>query len=208
MGAKRPRSELIKLLAQQRQALAASCQGYDRGDEWEASRLATTAFTLLHDGGSITSLLTQLRLRASLRFLSSGRASNKKNLLSETPPLLSVHMSAGSGTNFRPILGSPSPSGRQQLQFSSWWAKEIIYKDSRAHELTRSRLIFALRHQDGGGHIGDLTDRTYVHLKGGGGWFGNVEAGAPKPIAGAVPATMRQVAWELTETLKQLGEIT
>src|SRR5258708_10006160 len=59
----RPRAELIELLKHHRQALAASCTSYDSGNEWEAARLATTVFTLVHDGGSIISLLTRPRLR-------------------------------------------------------------------------------------------------------------------------------------------------
>lgn len=58
---KRPREELIGLLKGQRGALAASCKGFDAGEEWEAERLATTIFTLVHDGGPIFSLLGQLR---------------------------------------------------------------------------------------------------------------------------------------------------
>jgi hypothetical protein len=91
------------------------------------------------------------------------------------------------------------------VQFVKWWQNEIIYRERTENlELTRRRLVFALRHQDGGGHIGELTDRSYVRLKTGGGWFGNVGAKPPEPVVGAVQATMRQVAWEMTETLKQL----
>src|SRR5260370_17174437 len=111
------------------------------------------------------------------------------------------------GTRFIPRLGDRSgSSGQLELQFRTWWAKERIYKDQQA-DLTRRRLVFALRHQDGGGHIGNLTDTSYVRLKGGAGWFGGVGTGPPEPFVGAVSATRRQVAWEVTETLKQLGEI-
>lgn len=207
-GPKRPRAELIKLLADQRAALAASCEGYDKGNEWEAARLATTVFTLVHDGGSITSLLTQLHLRASMRLLSSGRSLDPKNV-SSTPPLLMVVM-ASTGTAFRPRLAVSSGSENQRLQrvqFATWWQKEVIFKDHRIAPLTRMRLVFALRHQDGGGHIGELTDKSYVHLKAGGGWFGNQQDGTPGPMLSAASATMRQIAWELTETLGEIGEL-
>jgi hypothetical protein len=116
-------------------------------------------------------------------------------------------MSQARGIRFIPRLGDRGgSSGRLELQFDSWWAKEHIYKDSQA-ELTRRRLVFALRHQDGGGHIGALTNPSYVRLKGGAGWFGGVGNGPPEQFVGAVSATMRQVAWEVTETLKQLREI-
>jgi hypothetical protein len=178
-----------------------------QGNEWEAPRLATVVFTLVHDGGSITSLLTQLGLRASLRFVSSGRADHNPNLVTSSPPLVSMAINQAKGVRFIPRLGERSgSSGPLELQFHTWWAKEHIYKD-RQVDLTRRRLIFALRHQDGGGHVGNLTDPAYVRLKGGAGWFGGVGSGAPEAFVGAVTATMRQVAWEVTETLKQLGEI-
>jgi hypothetical protein len=87
--------------------------------------------------------------------------------------------------------------------------KEAIYKDrSENVELTRRRLVFSLRHQEGGAHIGKLTDRHYIHLKSGGGWFAGVGNKPPESLVGAALATMRQVAWELTETLKQLDSLT
>jgi hypothetical protein len=215
VGAKRPRAELIKLLAEQREALASSCEGFDRGNQWEANRLATTIFTLVHDGGSTTSLLTQLGLLSQLRFMSSGRAidqnDGKHKLISASPPMVMIRMTLGVGTNFIPRLGvtSASPEQTQVLvQFSEWWTKELIYKDhGRELALSRRRLIFALRHQDGGAHIGELTDPAYVRLKEGAGWFGSSAKGPAEPMRNALAATTRQVAWEVTETLKQLGNL-
>jgi hypothetical protein len=201
--------ELTELLAEQRHALAASCENYDKGNTWEAPRLATTVFTLLHDGGSITSLLTQLGLRTSLRFISSARVvedpPGTKSFAS--PPLLKMEMRAGTGARFVPRFAEAHSSGRLELQFPRWWQKEAIYKDERSGNLSRRRLVFALRHQDGGGHIGELTDPSYVKFKDGGGWFGGLGDGSAAPMKDAIPATMRQIAWELTETLKQLGEV-
>lgn len=105
---KRPRQELVRLLAEQRAALAASCEGFDKGNEWEAPRLANTIFTLLHDGGGITSLLTQLGLRASLRFLSSGRLNENPNVIASTPPLVIAHFDQN-GARFIPALGDGPP---------------------------------------------------------------------------------------------------
>ncbi len=204
VGAKRPRAELIKLLAEQRQALSASCEGYDKGNEWESARLATTVFTLLHDGGSVVSILTQLGARASLRFVSSGNKINPKNLLADTP-LLFLQIRGGVGSSYKPRLGDGPPEDYSQVQFETWWSKMQIYRDA-AFELTRRRLVFALRHQDGGGHVGTLTDDAYVRFKTKAIWYSVKGNDPPEPIYGAVAATMRQIAWEVTETLKQLGD--
>jgi hypothetical protein len=96
------------------------------------------------------------------------------------------------------------------VQFETWWTKEDIERShptQTAPELTRKRLVFALRHQDGGSHIGALTDSAYVRLKAGSGMFGNSADGSPRAMIEAASAAMRQLAWEVTETLEQLGEV-
>jgi hypothetical protein len=203
----RSRTDLVKLLAEQRAALAASSEGFDKGNEWEAPRLATTAFTLVHDGGGIRSVLSQLGLRGSLRFLSSGRLISNPNVISSSPPLLIARMDQN-GVQFKPKLDDLAISN-QIVQFETWWAKEAIYKESGRDgaSLTRRRLIFSMRHQDGGGHVGPLTDPAYITFKAGGGWFGGSGDGSRKALDMAAAATMRQIAWELTETLKGLGEV-
>lgn len=215
MGAKRPRAraELIQLLADQRAALAASCGGYDQGNEWEAARLATTMFNLFHDGGAIKSLLTQLGLRAGLRFVSTGEFPAPPNMIVKftTPPLIGFRSTPGGGMRFVPQfsleVAKPEP---KRVQFAKWWAEESIFHEpmrAKAAELTRRRLVFALRHQDGGGHVGELTDPAYVRLKAGAGVSGSAPDGTTRPLIEAANATMRQIAWEVTETLKDLGEV-
>lgn len=205
MGKPRPRSELVALLAEQRQALAVSCESFDKGNGWEAARLATSVFTLVHDGGSILSLLTQLGLRAPLRFVSTGQVKDKPGLVAASPPLLQIELNSNTGVRFRPRFGS-FPNEMTRLQFPRWWEKEVIFKGGGSTSLTRRRLVFSLRHQDGGGHVGSLTDKAYVAFKAGGGWFGGAGDGPPKPLDMGATTTMRQVAWEMTETLKQIGE--
>lgn len=199
---------MIKLLADQQAALSASCSGFDKGDDWEAPRLANVVFTLVHDGGQIVSLLTQLGLRASLRFISSGRLDENPNIISSSPPLVMATFDQ-KGARFAPILDHLR-SQKIALQFERWWAKELIYRvgGPGTASLTRRRLVFAMRHQDGGGHVGVLTDSTYVKLKEGGGWYAGMGSDPPKPMDMALATTMRQIAWELTETLNGLGEIT
>jgi hypothetical protein len=201
----RDRSELVALLAEQRAALAASCESFDKGNSWEAPRLATAVFNLVHDGGSIKSLLTQLGLRASLRFISSGRFEKAPNLISSSPPLVLMHIGQN-GAKFLPKLSELH--GRQKIvQFETWWSKETIFGNTSL-SLTRRNLVFSLRHQDGGSHIGALTDTAYMSLKAGDGWFGGRGNSPPKPLDGGAAATMRQVAWELTETLIGVGDVT
>lgn len=210
MRAKRPRGELIQLLSEQRQALAASCEGYDKGNEWEAARLATAVFTLVHDGGSIVSLLTQLGLRSGLRFVSTGRYPSPPNMevAFSSPPLTGFMGGLGGMRCVPRFVGGKDPPPTL-VRFETWWTKEDVERShsAGAPQLTRRRLVFALRHQDGGSHVGELTDSAYVRLKAGAGMFGNSADGSPRAMIEAASAAMRQMAWEVTETLEQLGEI-
>jgi hypothetical protein len=194
-------------LTEQRHALKASCDSYDSGNEWEAARLATTIFTLLHDGGSIKSVLTRLGLKTGLRFISTGDEYDPKNLMTHMPLVAARIETTASGTVGKAIpIFEIGESPQRRNQFPTWWEKESIYHDSGLH-LTRRRLVFALRHQDGGGHVGELTDESYVRIKTKSFAFAFGPNQPDQPMY-AMTASMRQIAWEVMEVLDQLGDVT
>lgn len=203
MRTKRTKAELLQLLADQRAALAASCQSYDKGNEWEAARIANSIFTLVHDGGSIISILSQLGIRGSLRFISSGHGDEPNNAMAGIP-LVGFSLQRDGGSKTVPLCALGLERDRK-AQFPNWWAKELIYQDDQ-FQLTRRRLVFSLRHQDGGSHVGELTDEAYIRLK-------TKEIGfvrfndEPMVAMYALTATMRQIAWEVTKTLDDYGSI-
>ncbi len=85
MSLTRSRAEVENALEVQRNAIMAYSVSYDAGARWEAIRLAVAVFVTVHDGGRREkSILTQLGIRGSLRFLASGHSSNPRNLLRET----------------------------------------------------------------------------------------------------------------------------
>jgi hypothetical protein len=201
----RPRSEVIEQYYRRRAALAASCAGFDRGDEFEVERIATEVFTLVHDGGSIVSVLTQLGIRGNTRFISSGSVDPaSKNLLASIPLVMTRIDSANKIAVNLPKLGAGSP--QTSVQFPTWWEKELIYKDG-SFTLKRRNLVFSLRHQDGGGHVGQLTDVAYKRLKLNPMFMAQFGNDPAREVTGAVGATMRQVGWELEHTLDKIGEL-
>jgi hypothetical protein len=106
---------------------------------------------------------------------------------------------------FVPKLADGPPSVYLRgLSFDDWWTTEVIFWDS-SFSLNRSRLVYALRHQDGGSHIGDLTDESYRRFKRGAGWYKGSDSAPPEPILNMVSGSMRQVAWEITETLNHVS---
>jgi hypothetical protein len=204
VGGKRTRAELIQALAQERQALAASCANYDKGNEWEAARLATVIGNLVFDGGrSIRSVLTQLELRDFIKFVSSGHVVPDPYTVLSTPPLLMARFNVpGAKSGFIPHFSEGV--NFHWVQFKTWWDELVFWQKRDSIQLSRMRLIIALRNQDGGSHVGELTDSAYARFKSGAGWYIGGKNRPPEPVANLVSATMRQVAWEVTETLKQL----
>jgi hypothetical protein len=197
----RTREELEHLLRGQMKALEASSANFDAGEEWEAERLATTAFNLVHDGGSIVSLLSQIEVKDSLQFVSSGRMpSGLPPADTAFPALLLMR-----GSRFLPKLGDGPPT-YASVPFEEWWKNELIYQERASGQLNRMRLVCALRHQDGGAHVGTLTNEIYIHLKKGAGWQVEHGDGKVEPVSNLVAGSMRQVAWELMATMKQLGD--
>jgi hypothetical protein len=68
----RTKADLDRAFAIQGRYLRASCDAYDAGDKWEAIRLATVVFTLVHDHGNIHSILSQLGIKHKIIYMASG----------------------------------------------------------------------------------------------------------------------------------------
>jgi hypothetical protein len=195
--------EIREALEVQRSALTASCKAYDEGNRWEAIRLATTVFVIVHDAGKkFQSLLAQLGIRGKLRFVASGFPANPNNLLRETN-LVMARVHSDGRAEYVPLLDEASVPIRR-VQVHSWWKDDLILRDG-TFRLTRQKLAFVLRSQEGGAHFdAALRDPNYVQFAHEqlSTPFALFEGRAPKPILGVEWASMRQVAWELLKTLE------
>lgn len=179
-------------------ALNASCAGYDSGSQWEASRLATTAYLLVHDGGrKKLSLVTRLGMKEAVTFLASGPKVDSKKPFSQ--PLVGVSLNSERRGIFVPLLGS-QPENHRQLRFGEWWDRDEIYRNGDT-TLTRKRLVFALRNKEGGAHFGPLDDGGYAHIATVPAWTFKPVGGESHTLHGIEFALLRQVAWELLASL-------
>jgi hypothetical protein len=150
--------------------LAASSEAYDRGSHWEAKRLASVVYAIAHDHGAIKSPLTQLGYKEKMRFLSSGKMVDSppdaKPILTSPVKFDSPHPPKVE-PKFR-FFGDRTPPAFP-VDFETWWKDELIFARGADVRLNRYRLVGSLRNQDGGGHVGRLTDLAYVDLKRGAG---------------------------------------
>lgn len=219
----RTQTELEQELREQAEALRVSAASYDSGKLWEAKRLATTAYILLHDGGrNSRSLLGQLGLKGLM--LSTANHDDSSPM-----PLAIITMdvqAGGKGASFTPFLDQYS-THRQTLPFSKWYEETVFVSGSL--RLSRKNLIFTFRSQAGGAHVdASISDDAFqwlrtnspIHL-------GPASVGPPRDaegnevecppelenifadLSGPVPnghfASMRQIAWEIDQTLIALG---
>lgn len=83
--ASRPRdkAELLARLNEQLGFMDDSAQLFDDGKEAEYARLAVIVRVLVHDTKSSKSLLAQLGVKHSLKYLNTGPATDARNLLSQ-----------------------------------------------------------------------------------------------------------------------------
>lgn len=207
MAWKRTAAETTEALDIQRRAIVASCAAYDNGEKWEALRLATAVYLVVHDGGKNNkSLLTQLGIRDATKFMASAAPANPNNLLRETP-LLQIRIGlggqgGGAKGEYVPRLGE-IPEEHRYVSFPQWWERDLIFRNGQ-YSLTRRKLVFTLRSQEGEAHF-DMEQKNPNYerlarehittprlLKSG---------SRPQPIMEAELASMRQISWELAATL-------
>lgn len=220
---RRTQAELEQELREQAAALRASAEGYDAGNLWEAKRLATTAYILLHDGGrNSKSLLGLLGLKGPM--LSTADHSEEAPM-----PLAIVTIdpqAGGKGMSFTPRL-SEHLTERKIMPFSKWYKERVFV--SGGLRLSRMNLIFALRSQVGGAHVdAEIKDEALqwlrtnspIHVsssppataKDANGndvqcppELDNFFADLHGPVPNGHLASMRQIAWEIEQVLQGLG---
>jgi hypothetical protein len=199
-----PQSRLMLLLTEKRQAMLHSSASYDQGNLWEAKRLANEIAMLVHDPvrGRSKSLLTQLGCKADLRFHDT--CANHPAMVRDGeifPPsgLLGL---AGDANGWRIVPScqlSEMPSDWSEDQkFRFWWEESVTRFVGRAN-LSRKNLVMSARDQDGGAHVdGVLELKSYADFAFDAASSARVNG---QPLPNAHLACIRQIAWELMQTL-------
>lgn len=102
-------------------------------------------------------------------------------------------------------LSDPRPGGRGR-DFQDWWSQRII-RVSDQQMFTRQGLVTSVANQDGGGHIDPKIRAEFHALTRGNslGWSGDIGHGT-KALQSPVPASIRQISWELHLTLVEQAD--
>jgi hypothetical protein len=144
--------ELLALLAEQVTWLARSGAAYDSGLEDEAKRLTVPIRVLVHDTGKSSSLLSQLGLKSSIRFIDSAAPIRPGNLAT-TLGLVMMRVNTVKGGAYMPRLGDGPPHlyGRT-APFDRWW-KGPVSKLADGRTVSRYDYVMPVANQEGGAHV-------------------------------------------------------
>lgn len=206
----RTTEELRRACVIQSRHLTASCRAYDAGDVWEALRIATIVYIMVHDAGRNRSIFNQLGIKHHMMFMATGAevSFDLRKRADRFTPLVefeSFREERRKNANlkmvprFVPVSTYWHRRGKQpalrQLTFEDWWETDIIFFDDEK-ALTRKKLVLTLRNQEGGSHLDpEVVNPNYLALRKPF-WMVTLGYGFGQ-MAGLELATMRQIAEEL-----------
>lgn len=211
---KRTQRELSEQLRRQHGFLERFGQSFDAGHLDEAWSLATTVRVLVHDTAKSISLLEQLAVKDTMRFLDTGDPVEDQwfrtpkglmqriNVLGTGLLLLSGH---GTVAEWKPRLDE-DPETRRWIPFKDWWEQAVLRSWADPERLWRRRkLVLSLANQEGGAHVDpDVDEHFDAVLRKHAGRFTIEGPGGPAKVTSSpVPPTVRQIAYELQLSLER-----
>ena len=179
------KSELVAVLQTHLADVESLCQEYDLGNKQVVSQIAKRVLILFHNAEQSKSLLTQLKLN-HLQFGCSSETYQSKNV-NNFIGLLKLAHSKGTGWNYLPKLGQASLS---KVSLENWWNNKKIIVDSNSIGFTRAKIIKALAG----------NDQLIIDTSG----WKLTDPDGNKSTINPIPETVRQIAYELIETFKNM----
>lgn len=187
--------------------LRKSCEGFDRGDLFEAKRIAIHLRILWYNTPQSFGLVSQLNLANEVIDTAFVVPPTFVNSASPEPPSDERRLFAVGGSRAYAPLFDHGPAGVFKSSFTQWWEGTVI-SDGEGNKFTRKDLVLAVANTDGGAHVDPKLDSAYYALtrKGTFGFIRVVQTDDPKVFRkvetpSPVAVTLRQIGHE---TLKSL----
>jgi hypothetical protein len=189
-----------------------SSSSYDVGHRGEAVRIANAIFVLLGPSSkNHKSIVDQLGQADKLQIVSTAdsRGPHGSALIAIQAVPYVAEEAGKSGWIIGAVpFGHESLHSGRRISLDEWWGEGVLRGSGEVDTLTRLQVVRVMRNQDGGAHLDDhIKDRTYlaVHLRGVGFQYKpSAESDEVVPVEGALEATIRQMAYEVLETLHSL----
>ncbi|OZF26034.1 hypothetical protein [Rhodococcus sp. 14-2483-1-2] len=209
--------------------LETSSQLFDHGDTDEAIRLAVTLRVLLHDTYKSHSLLTQMGVKSGLQVLDTAIRGGTEIYAGGIVVQLEYETEDGtrhlapSGQDglteiipaedhMSPVIVAPKRlrGHEQYVDVDTWWTENVIDSANGPKTFSRRRVVLVMANKDGGAHVdptGPDADYLTFAERGYGETYSTESSDLIRdtgylPFNGnAAAETVRQIAWELTETL-------
>ena len=224
----RSESDLRDELNEQILILRNHCSSFDDGHLEMGKPIGLSLRLLLHQTDRSHALLDQLHLKDGL-FCSSASQINPNNLIPTHCGLVYWSIQRSNSSNSaqcEPLVhAGESPYPITMESFDNWWG-QIVIKDRFHHTWSRKQIVLHIANKDGGAHVDPKLTRDYVQLsksnslglevdEDGFGLkinsasdgeydvvLGNENDNSNTPEGRVELACMRQIAYELIETLK------
>lgn len=212
---RRTSSEMMQKFNEQKTLLLDHCAQYDAGKLFYAYPISTVLRVLLKDSSKkCTSLLTALGIKERLKFMDTslpkgciaGWEINDAHNLTVMEHSIYAGLASktltGSGDNVRVSLRPlfQHPNQPRWIDFDSWYNQEVL--DDGTHKMSRKNIIENFAEKEGGCHVdpestpeqATFVQPTSLKIQ----VNGYIMDFNPAPVY----VSLRQIAWEVLETLK------
>jgi SEC-C motif len=185
--------------------LGNAAASFDAGSLAEAQNLATRIRVLVHDGpGPGSSFLAQIGAKECLPYLDTAQAEDPPGVIGFGGGLCMISAFVGDegSSRYKAPLDRLAPERlHPPASFVDWWGDEILADDSD-NSFSRRAFVLAVANQDGGSHFDDTLDAAYAELTRDRSLTSFQPApGGDESFKNIAPPTIRQIAYELNETL-------
>jgi len=155
--------EIGEALREQLEMLGRSCEGFDRGDLFEAKRIAVSLRILWYNTERSSGLASQLNLANYVIDTAFVVPSTFVNSASPEPPSDERRLFAIGGSRAYAPIFDHGPAGVFKSPFTRWWEGTVI-SDGEGNKFTRKDLVLAVADTDGGAHVDPRLDSAYYAL--------------------------------------------